>query len=422
MSVRYTPSDYLHFGRMLWRHRARQKLWQREYETAVGGGSFQLRFPSCVTLIPTETCNLRCPMCNQWGQEGYFLRGARTPQHMESATLGRLLEPLDPARTMLFIHGGEPFAYKHIDALLDRVAERAFDVLITTNGTLMEQHLEPLARIRNLSLLYSIDGDEETHDRVRGKGNFRRSASGLAALFERRRRIGLPLPMVVMGFVVCEWTTGKIETAYRVARALGVFGLNYTMRYFLPVEAGVDYEGQLRDLFDLRSSGAWRGWVSPSHARHDYTAAAASLARVLRRQRLRLSPPFVFVLPRRLKGRRLLQYFEDYYEVFGNESCFMPFYWARVHSNGDMIFCPGHPDIIVGNVFRDGFMNAFNSERSIALRRHILNNRFPICNRCCGLYITYAGRPYEQRARRNLGLGRSIAGWSAPAAAPGERP
>jgi len=99
----------------------------------------------------------------------------------------------------------------------------------------------------------------------------------------------------------------------------------------------------------------------------------------------------------------------------------MPFYWARVHSNGDMIFCPGHPDIIVGNVYRDGFMSAFNSERSIALRRHILNNRFPICNRCCGLYITYAGRPYEQRARRKLGLGRSIAGWRAPAVAPGER-
>jgi MoaA/NifB/PqqE/SkfB family radical SAM enzyme len=422
VTVPHTAADYLHFGRMLWRHRARQRLWQREYESAVGSGSFRLGFPSCLTVIPTETCNLRCPMCNQWGEEGYFVRGARAARHMDAAPLARLLDPLDPRRTMLFIHGGEPFAYRHIDALLEQVARRSFDCLITTNGTLMESHLPALARVRNLSLLYSIDGDEETHDRVRGQGNFRRSARALAALYELRRRSGLPLPMVVMSFVVCEWTTDKIETAYDVARELGVFGLNYTMRYFLPPEAGPDYEAQLRDTFGVRSSGAWKGWVSGSHDAHDYGAGAAALERVLRRRRLRLSPPFVFVLPRGLRGRRLLQYFDDYYEVFGNQSCFMPFYWARVHSNGDMIFCPGHPDIIVGNVFRDGMLEAFNSEQAVALRKHVLNNRFPICNRCCGLYITYAGRPYERSARRKLGLDPRINGWRGPARGAGPAP
>lgn len=412
MSSGYRFSDYLHFGQMLWRHRARQSRWRREYETAVASGSFRLPFASNVTLIPTETCNLRCPMCNQWGEEGYFLRGAREAQHMEEAGLSRLVQGLDPATTLLSIHGGEPFAYRHIETLLEIAGERAFDVLITTNGTLMEKHLEPLARVKNLSLLFSIDGDQETHDRIRGAGNFQRSTEGLSALFELRRKWSLPLPLVVMSFVVCEWTTGHIETAYRVARKLGVFGLNYTMRYFLPAEAGQAYEKELRDFFGVQSSGAWRGWVSTSHEAHDYREGAAALARVLRRRRLSFSPPFVFVLPRNLKGSNLLRYFRDYSEVFGNESCFMPFYWARVHSNGDMIFCPGHPDIIVGNVFRDGFLEAFNSEKAVALRRHVLHSRLPICNRCCGLYITYDGRKHEQKARRALGLGTQIQGWS----------
>jgi len=86
----------------------------------------------------------------------------------------------------------------------------------------------------------------------------------------------------------------------------------------------------------------------------------------------------------------------------------MPFYWARVHSNGDLIYCPGHPDIIAGNAFRDGFMEAFNSETSIKFRRHILHNRLPICNRCCGLYMNYSGRPHEQKVRQRLGLGREV--------------
>jgi hypothetical protein len=147
----YRISDYLHFGGMLWRHRARQKRWRREYETAVAGGSFRLPFASNVTLIPTETCNLRCPMCNQWGEEGYFLRGAREAQHMDEEGLRRLIQGLDPSKTLLSIHGGEPFGYRHIQTLLQIAGARAFDVLITTNGTLMEKHLEPLARVRNLS-------------------------------------------------------------------------------------------------------------------------------------------------------------------------------------------------------------------------------------------------------------------------------
>jgi hypothetical protein len=53
-------------------------------------------------------------------------------------------------------------------------------------------------------------------------------------------------------------------------------------------------------------------------------------------------------------------------------------------------------------------MNALNSEQSIRFRKYILNNRLPICNRCCGLYMTRPARAFEQRARRNLGLPRQV--------------
>jgi hypothetical protein len=69
-------------------------------------------------------------------------------------------------------------------------------------------------------------------------------------------------------------------------------------------------------------------------------------------------------------------------EVFSNESCFMPFYWARVHSNGDMIFCPGHPDI-TWNVFATA--SGPSTRESGRARRHVLHSRLPICNRCYGL-------------------------------------
>ncbi|MFN2515530.1 MAG: SPASM domain-containing protein [Pyrinomonadaceae bacterium] len=225
----------------------------------------------------------------------------------------------------------------------------------------------------------------------------------------RQRKLKMPLPLVVMSSVVCEWTTDVIEKSYDIARDLGAFILNFNLRYFMPEAAGVAYEKHLQEEFGLKSSGAWRGWVIPGHDKQDYRETADRVRRMLRRKRFRLLPPYVVSGPSKLRGKDFDNWFTDYLNTFGNESCFMPFYWARIHANGDLIFCPGHPDVIAGNGFRDGFMESFNSEMAVKFRKHILRNRLPICNRCCGLYMTNPARPFEQKARRNLGLSKQVA-------------
>ena len=408
MTNPYSIRDYLHFGGMVWRGRRRNQAWGKQFEACVRSGSFELPSAAVVQFIPTEGCNLRCPFCNQWGENGYFLAGAREVASMDERGMAKLVEQLSPRDSLINVHGGEPFAYKHIDTLLGVLAERQFDVLITTNGTLLVNHLDELARLENLAFILSIDGDEASHDRIRGKGTFQKIKDGMTRLFDLRRSRGVPPPLVVMSIVVCEWTTGVVEKAYDVARELGVFMLNYNFRYFMPEAAGLAYEQHLQDEFGLKSSGAWRGWVVPGYERLDYRESAEKVRRLLRAKRFKLGPPYVITGPSQLRGKDYEHWFTDYLNTFGNESCFMPFYWARVHANGDLIFCPGHPDIIAGNVFRDGFMESFNSAMAVKFRKHILQNRFPICNRCCGLYMTNPARPFEQKARRRLGLAKEV--------------
>jgi MoaA/NifB/PqqE/SkfB family radical SAM enzyme len=406
MKHHYIPRDYLHFARFYWRGWRRQQRWSGMFEASVRNGSFKLPSAAVVQFIPTEACNLRCPFCNQWGDAGYFLAGARKVESMNPGSITSLIEKLSPRDSMINVHGGEPFAYKHIDDLLGALAERDFDVLITTNGTLMKSHLPSVARIKNLAFILSIDGDEETHDRVRGKNTYRQITEGLKALFELRRQLRLPLPLVIMSTVVSEWTSDVIEKAFVTASELGVFIVNYNLRYFMPESAGLAYEKHLREEFGLKSSGAWRGWIAPSHERHDYRETAERLRQLLKRKRL--FPPYAVSGPSHLRGKDFDDWFSDYLNTFGNESCFMPFYWARIHANGDLIFCPGHPDVIAGNVFRDGLLESFNSEMAVKFRKYILSNRMPICNRCCGLYMTNPARKFEQKARRNLGLPKNV--------------
>jgi len=409
MKHHYTLRDYLHFGRMAWRGRRRNQAWGKLYEACVRNGSFQLPAAAVVQFIPTEGCNLRCPFCNQWGENGYFLAGARPVASMDHSGMARLVSQLSPRDSFINVHGGEPFAYKHIDTLLDVLAERQFDLLITTNGTLLSKHLDALARLRNLAFILSIDGDEANHDRIRGPGTFQTLKDGMTQLFELRRSRGMPPPLVIMSTVVCEWTTEVIEKAYDVACELGVFILNYNFRYFMPEAAGLAYEKHLKKEFGVQSSGAWRGWVVADYEKLDFRPVSEKVRQLLRAKRFKLRPPYVVTGPSQLRGNDYEKWFTDYLDTFGNESCFMPFYWARVHANGDLIFCPGHPDVIAGNVFRDGFMESFNSETAVKFRKHILENRFPICNRCCGLYMTNPARPFEQKARRRLGLPKEVA-------------
>lgn len=408
MKNAYTIRDYLHFASMGWRGRRRNRAWGQKFEACVRAGNFTLPSAAVVQFIPTEGCNLRCPFCNQWGERGYFLAGARAVATMDESELGKLVAQLSPADSLVNIHGGEPFAYRHIDTLLSALAERQFDVLITTNGTLLGKHLDELSRLRNLAFILSIDGDETNHDRIRGPGTFQQLKTGMRQLFALRQSRGMPPPLVVMSTVVCEWTTDVIEQAYEVAAELGVFVLNYNFRYFMPEGAGLAYEKHLRDEFDLPSSGAWRGWIVPGYEQLDFREVANRVRQLVRAKRFKLTPPYVVTGPSQLRGKDYEDWFTDYLNTFGNESCFMPFYWARIHANGDLIFCPGHPDVIAGNVFRDGFMESFNSEMAIRFRKHMLTNRLPICNRCCGLYMTNPARPFEQKARRRLGLSKKV--------------
>src|ERR1043165_2618003 len=226
----YRLTDYLHFARMYRRNQRRQRVWGRLFEEAVRSQSFKLPVATVVQLIPTEACNLRCPFCNQWGENGYFFDGVRRVQHMNEAALTKLMRGLSPRDSMISVHGGEPFVYKHIDTLLELLREQQFDVIFTTNGTLLKPHLKQLAQIRNLIFLLSIDGDERGHDKVRGKGTFKKAREGMAELFDLRHRLGLPLPAVIISSVVCEWTTDTLEKIYDVARDFHALAVNYNFR------------------------------------------------------------------------------------------------------------------------------------------------------------------------------------------------
>lgn len=127
----------------------------------------------------TNHCNLCCEHC-------LFAAG---PACGESLSRSQLDSALSQARSLgcrLFLFtGGEPFIYADFcDILTGLLADPANQVVVLTNGLLLEKNLPTLAGVdpARLHFQVSVDGLQESHDRIRGKGAFQWLMSNLDLL------------------------------------------------------------------------------------------------------------------------------------------------------------------------------------------------------------------------------------------------
>ena len=120
-------------------------------------------------LSVTDLCNCRCVYC--MGENG-------VPRLPHSAILSfEEIEEIVRAAvslgvTKVRLTGGEPFARKGCDDFLLRLRQRFddLDIRITTNGTLLEEHIPLLQRLRISAVNLSLDSfDRETFARVTGR-------------------------------------------------------------------------------------------------------------------------------------------------------------------------------------------------------------------------------------------------------------
>jgi len=132
-------------------------------------------------LYLTDHCNLRCSHC--------WISPKFSEQKQNGLPLDSLKKAISEAGSLglqsVKLTGGEPFLYRHIGGLLAFLAEEQIDVLIETNGTLINRDMVERLKSCNLDQLsVSLDAaTEEIHDQIRGvKGSFRRTLEGLALL------------------------------------------------------------------------------------------------------------------------------------------------------------------------------------------------------------------------------------------------
>lgn len=136
----------------------------------------------CLGIEVTTRCNGQCLHC---------FAHAGISQHA-SLPLGVvkniIAEGYRAGYRQLHITGGEPLLWKGLFDALDYAFEIGYDkISMNTNGTSLNREIaKRLAVYEGLSISVSLEGPQNLHDRIRGKGAYGRAVRGIERALEER--------------------------------------------------------------------------------------------------------------------------------------------------------------------------------------------------------------------------------------------
>ena len=200
----------------------------------------------------TERCNLSCRHCYQSGQAGGAdLSLAEIKQVISE--ISEAMEDWAENYRMDFspsfnLTGGEPLLRDDLIRIIDAARERGFEIFLLTNGTLIDgQKAKAFARSGIKGAQVSIEGPEEIHDSIRGKGSFIRSMLGVKNLLDA----GL---IVTLNATLSGINAGRLPEMISLARETGVQRLGFSR--LVPSGRGADLlqemlsPGQVKELYE----------------------------------------------------------------------------------------------------------------------------------------------------------------------------
>ncbi|MHB8809804.1 MAG: radical SAM protein [Desulfobulbaceae bacterium] len=166
----------------------------------------------------TERCNLSCTHCYQ--------TGGRTGELSLNEIRALLAEIADMLRAWtdayglefsasLNVTGGEPLLRRDLFEIIGEMGAGGFAVYLLTNGTLVDKDkAAQLAALGVKGVQVSIEGPEDIHDSIRGKGSFAAACRGISHLVAAGNT-------VTMNATLSEINAGKVREMVDLCVSLG---------------------------------------------------------------------------------------------------------------------------------------------------------------------------------------------------------
>lgn len=204
------------------------------------------------TVIVTYRCNAHCSMCSRY-------KAPSKPEEEISAETIRKL----PSMYFTNITGGEPFMRTDLKDIVRELYRKSDRIVISTNGFFTERIVDLCREFPGVGIRISIEGLEETNNRIRGlEDGYRRGYGTLEKL------VGMGMKDVGFGMTVQDANCRDLVALYRISDEMGMeFATASLHNSFYFVETGNiihdrpavarEFEALVNELLDSRSPKKW---------------------------------------------------------------------------------------------------------------------------------------------------------------------
>lgn len=343
--------------------------------------------PKWVFLQLLESCNLRCKMCYQWGDDGPY-KEKKILRQLDIEAVKNIIKTCAPSRPYYELYGGEPLMYPHIDEVLKSISEAGSKVQIPTNGTLVEKHAELLIRYAPDIVWISLDGPPDINDRQRGKGVFQKAMRGIDKLYELRAKAGSSYPRIGINSVITPANHRDLE--YFFFEALDISKLDcisLELQTYLTEDNHRQFERVLRHEFGIGAAPLSKGFVGSVDQFKDMDAEL--LVRQVQTIKAYGKSHGIYVntFPQEMTTDNVNKYFSANWFEMSKVKRRCPFPWisTEINAGGDVTTCHAFYDLTLGNIYEEGLEAIWNGEKYAKYRQYLRKQLLPICQ-ACGLF------------------------------------
>lgn len=364
----------------LLRYWLRRRLAHIFYYTSFGGYAFP---PLCaVTVMVNNRCNLRCRYCDIGQKQDlteYYkntLQGRDMPVEVFAA-LVRDIKRYAFLNWGVAINGMEPLLHHDLAALLKVLVDERMHSYLLTNGYLLEDHADDIARLPPDFVNVSLDGPPAVHNAIAGvPDSFEKAYAGIRALLAAKEKRKRRYPAVYVAYTITPMNAGRLMETVALFKGMKIDGFKFIHLNYITPDMARRFNESFHDVCAVSPSTV-QG-IDPEEMDVD---ALFDQIRTVKKQY-----PYAFFSIDFRTREELVAYYRDPGTFLRRRRCLSPWMRAQVLSSGDVIAEARcfHP--VIGNIHQTKFSELWNGEALRRVRKKLKSaGATPVCSRCFGI-------------------------------------
>lgn len=310
-----------------------------------------------VILMPHSACNCRCVMCDIW-------KGNNKLKQLTEKDIEGLMFSLKKFGTQqVLMSGGEALLNPNFFRFCQILNKEKIKVSLLSTGLTLKKNAALVVGHVN-DIIVSVDGDEETHDRIRNiPGAFNKLKEGIAAIKSLNPDFKITGRTVIHQLNFRRW-----PQIIEAAKEIGLQQIS-----FLPA--------------DVSSHAFNREQIWDEKRQHEILLSKddlPNLENIIKNLLITNSADFEnkFIAEIPQKIRKIYSYYAAFYGLndFPFKRCNAPWVSTVIEADGNVRPCFFHQSY--GNIRSQSLEKILNSEKAISFRKNLDIDKDEVCKKC----------------------------------------